>query len=105
MEIKTYRAITSLETIESLLGGAVLLRGYDALQDALCNIPELVMLLLDQEDDACTLAVEGGGNMEESLGDNILDLLVGDGGFFLELVVSTSCFDGIEKCFRRHCRR
>ena len=100
----TYRSVTSLETVETLLGGAVLLCGYGAFQDRLCDIPELIMLFLHQEDDSCTLAVEGRRDMKESLGDDILDFLIGDGRFFLELIIGTSCLNGLEECFGRHGR-
>lgn len=55
------------------------------------------MLLLQEDDDAGTLAVVGGGDGKDDVIDNLLDALVGDGGGVVELVDGAAVLDGIEE--------
>ena len=78
----THRAVRS---VEFGCAGRVQLRiqfrrdggGSDFARD----IPQLAVVVAQQQHDAGTLAVEGAGGVLDDLGEELLDALVGDGGF------------------------
>ena len=77
---QTYRSVRSPKTRNLGLRLRELIRRHDFLQHITCNIPELLVLVLEQQDDACGLRVEGGGGVQDGLVDDVLDAGVGDGG-------------------------
>jgi len=56
--VGTYRSVTSLEAVDSRLRGCELVGGDNLLELRFDDLPELVVLVLEQEDDARALAVE-----------------------------------------------
>jgi hypothetical protein len=54
----TYGSVAGLEAVETLLGRGPLLSRNNCLKDLLGHLPELVMLLLDEQDNAGGLGVE-----------------------------------------------
>ncbi len=99
---ETYSSIGSLETIETLLSALPLLLSNDGLQNLLCDLPESNVLLLDQQNDPGGLAVKGRRNMKNDLLDDLLDLLIGDGGFVLEGVDAATALDNVEELLGCH---
>lgn len=98
----TYRSIASLEQVQPLLGLGPLVVRDNTLQHGLCDLPELIMLVLEQQNDSVALTVEGGRDMEKGFGDDFLDLLVVDGGLLLERVNGSTALDDVEELFGRH---
>ena len=99
---RTYRGVSTLEHVELLLGAGEGI-GWDyALEDLNGNVPELLVLALDEEDNAGALGVEGGRNVEESLLDDLLNAGIRDWRLLLKRVVSTALGDGLEECSGRH---
>jgi hypothetical protein len=98
----TYSAISSLEHIHLLLGLLILIGWDDALENLLVDVPELVMLVLEQDDGAGGLRVEGGRDVLDDLGDDLGDALVGDGGLLLESVDGAAASEGLEEWSSRH---
>lgn len=58
MEIETYGSVSTLEHAQLLLGGSILIRRHDGLQNLLGDIPKLGVLILQQQHDAGGLGVE-----------------------------------------------
>ena len=56
--MRTYGSVSGLEAVETLLGRGPSLGWHDCLEDLLGHLPELVMLFLDQQDDAGGLGIE-----------------------------------------------
>lgn len=92
----TYSSVGAPEHVKLLLSGSVLLSRDDSLEGILGNVPELVVLLLEQDNDASALAIERGGSMEDGLANDLLDLLVVDGRLLLEGVDGAAGLDGRE---------
>ena len=61
------------------------------------NVPDLLVLLLEEEDHARGLSVEGGGDMQDGVANDGLDGLVLDGGLGLEAVVSATGLDQLKE--------
>lgn len=99
---ETYSSVSGLEAVQLLCGALELLSGDDGLEDILGDVPELLVLLLEENDGAGALAVEAGGAVEDSLADDLLDLLVRDGGLGLEAVVGAAGLDGGEEFSGTH---
>ena len=72
----TYSAVGGLEAVDLLLGAVELVLRSKGLQDLDNVVPELLMVLVQQDNEAGGLAVEGRGNVEEGLLDKLLDLRV-----------------------------
>lgn len=71
--------------------------GDNGLQDIADNVPELVVLVLEQEHEAGGLGVEGGGDVLDELGEDLLDAGVGDGRGLVEGVDAAAVGDGLEE--------
>lgn len=69
----------SLEHVELLLGLGELVLGHLGLEDLLDKLPELLVLLVQEDNKACGLRVERRRNVLDGLGDELLDTLIGDG--------------------------
>ena len=95
-KIGTHSPIGALEHVQLLLCGGILVGRDHSLEGIFGNVPQLVVLALDQQDGAGALAVERGGGVEDGLADDLLDLLVGDGGLLLEGVVGAAALNGSE---------
>lgn len=71
--------------------------GNQTLQGINGNIPHLLVLLLEQEDNAGGLGIEGAGNVEDGVLNNAVDDIVRDGALALEVVVGTASLDQLKK--------
>lgn len=69
----------------------------DGLQDIADDVPELVVLVLEQEHEAGGLGVERRGDVLDELGDDLLDAVVGDGRGLVEGVDAAAVGDGVEE--------
>lgn len=56
--VSTYRSVTSLKAVDSGLRGCELVSRDNLLQFGLDDLPKLIVLVLEQENDARALAVE-----------------------------------------------
>lgn len=74
--IVTYSAVGGLEAVDLLLGAVELVLRSKGLQDLDNVVPELLVVLVQQDNEAGGLAVEGRGNVEEGLLDKLLDFRV-----------------------------
>lgn len=94
---ETHGSVGALEHVELALGGGVGVLGHDGLQDVLCDLPDLLVLLLEQQDDARRLRVEGAGHVLDGLGDELLDARIADGALGLERVVRAAVLDRLDE--------
>jgi hypothetical protein len=94
---KTYRSVSRAETRNTASGGLPLVLGDNGFEGIADNVPELVVLVFEQEDEAGGLGVEGGGDVFDELGDDFLDAVVGDWGGFGEGVDAAAVGDGVEE--------
>lgn len=92
----THSAVRSLETIDLLLRAIELVLGSQGLENLNDVVPELLMVLVKQDDEAGGLGVERRRNMEEGLLNELADLGVGNGSLLVELVVCAALLDGLE---------
>jgi len=86
-----------LEAVQASLSRGVLFSRNNALQHLLGEVPQLVMFLLHQQNGSGALGVEGGRAVENDLLDNLLDLLIRDGGLLLEGVDGPAALDDLEE--------
>lgn len=74
----------------------------DWLQDILVKVPELAVLVTGEEDNAGRLGVEGGWDVLDDGGEDLVDALVGDWRLLLESVDGTAVGNGLEKSVGTH---
>jgi hypothetical protein len=72
----TYGSVGSLEATNLLLSGGELLRRYDWLQDLENKVPELVVVLVEQNNEAGALGVERRRDVQQRLLSKLGDLLI-----------------------------
>ena len=65
--------MTSLEAVELLLGLSELLGRNLRLQDLFDKLPELLVLVIKQDDEAGGLRVETAGDVGDGVVDDLLD--------------------------------
>jgi hypothetical protein len=75
-ETGTYSSITSLEAIESCGSSGVFIRRQYTLHDLLRDLPQFIMFILQQDDNACGLGVERAGNVENGVFDDLFDACI-----------------------------
>ena len=95
--LSTYGSITGAEASDAAASVLPLGLGDDGLQDIADNVPELVVLVLEQEHEAGGLGVEGGGDVLDELGDDLLNAGVRDGRVLVEGVDAAAVGDGLEE--------
>lgn len=93
----THRSVCRLESTDPACGASELVLGHNSLQDIERQVPEFVMLGVEQHDEARGLGVERRRDVEHGLLDESCDLLVGDGGLLVELVDGAAVLDGLEE--------
>lgn len=98
----THSSVGALEHVELLLGDLVLLLRDNSLQGILSDVPQLVVLVLQEKDSTRGLAVEGGRGVQDGISNDLLDLLIRDWSLLLEGVVGAATLDSGE-VFSRHC--
>lgn len=74
--VSAYAAGTTPEHSQLLGRGLKVLGRNDGLEDLLGDIPELLVLVAEENDDAVGLRVEAAGDVQDSLLDNLLDALL-----------------------------
>ena len=90
-------AVTGLEARELLLCGGPLLLRDDGLEDLAGNVPELLVLGLEEHDDARALRVERGRDVEHDLLHDLLNARVGHGALVREGIVGAALLDRLEE--------
>jgi len=75
-KVQTYGAVGSAEAVDPLLGAVELILRGERLEDLDDVVPELLVVLVQEDDEAGGLRVERGGDMEKCLLNELLDLLV-----------------------------
>jgi hypothetical protein len=99
---ETNSSVGALEHVNLALGSGPSLSGDDGLQDLSVDVPELVVLSVEEEDGAGGLRVEGGGDVLDDLGDDLAEAGVGDGRLLLEGVDGAAGREGGEVGCGRH---
>lgn len=72
----TYSSVASAETGNAAAGGFPLVLRDDGLQSIADNVPEFVVLVLQQEDQTGGLGVERRGYVFDELRDDLFDAVV-----------------------------
>lgn len=98
----THSAVAGLEARDPLLGAGELLRGHNGLQNLEDVVPEGVVLLAEQDNDAGRLSVEGRGDVEDDLLRDLGNLLVRDGHVLVEGVDGAAGLDRLEESLGSH---
>lgn len=94
----TYGSVRGLEAVElGLRARLELILGDHGLEHLGGNVPELLVVLVQEDDDARRLRVERRGRVEDDLVDNLNNLLVRLGSLLVELVDGAALLDGIEE--------
>lgn len=93
----TYSSVASAEAGNAGASVLPLGLGDDGLEDVAHDVPELVVLVLEQEHEAGGLRVEGGGDVLDKLADDLFDAVVGDGGGLVEGVDAAAVGNGLEE--------
>lgn len=103
----THSAVRSLEAIDLLLGAIEFVLRSEWLQNLDNIVPELLVVLVQENNKASGLAVERRRDVENGLLDELLDLGIRDGGLLVELVVCATLLhsveDGLCELGRSHC--
>lgn len=86
----------ALEAGDTVGGGLPGLRGNDGLEGVRGDVPELVVLGAEEDDEAVGLGVEGRGGLEGGLLDNLLDALGSHGEVLGEGVVGAAVLSQLE---------
>ena len=100
---ETHGSIGSAESLQLGLGGSLehflgdVASGDQTLHDINGNIPHLLVLLLQQEDNTGGLGVEGAGDVENRVLNNALNDVVRDGTLGLEAVVGAARLGQLQK--------
>lgn len=94
---QTHSPIPLLKPTQPRLGSRILIRGHNALQHLLGNIPQLIMLALDEQDGARRLRVERRRRVQDGFRHDVLDGGVGDGRGFRERVDAAAGLEGREE--------
>lgn len=95
--VTTHSPIRLPEPHHPPLGVLKLVRGQLQLVNLHDGVPQLLVLLLQHDDQARGLGVEGAGDVLDGVGDELFDAGVGDGGLVGELVVGAAGFGEVEQ--------
>lgn len=100
----TYSAVTSLEAIELLLSLRELLLRNLRLQDLLDKFPELLVLIVKQDNNASGLRIETAGDVKDVVSSNLLNTSIRDGDLVGDLVDGSAVLASLEEVHGRgHC--
>jgi hypothetical protein len=98
-----YSSIARAESVQLRLGVVLkhllgnLAGSHEALHDVNGNVPELLVLLLEQEDHTGGLSVEGAGDVQDGILNDALNGLVGNRALGLEAVVCAPGLDQLQQ--------
>lgn len=99
----TYGSVSGAESIQLRLGRGLehflgdVASSNQTLHDLNGNVPELLVLLLQQKDNTGGLGVEGARDVENGILHNALNDIVGDGALGLEAIVGTARLDQLQE--------
>lgn len=93
----TYGAVACAEAGDAVAGVLPGVLGDHGLEDVADDVPELVVLVLQKEDQTGGLGVEGGGNIPDEVGDDLLNAVVGDGRGLVEGVDAAAVGQSVEE--------
>lgn len=96
-ERDTYSAVSRFEPTETLVGLLELVGWQLLLVDLTNELPKLLVLGLEDQDEPGGLRVEGAGHVEEGVLDDTLDARVGDGRGVAQLVVGVAVGNSLEE--------
>lgn len=99
----TYRSVSSAKPRNS--GRKRLINSFrqGALDELIRSIPELLVLVLEENDCARGLHVESTGNVLDGLGDDLLNARVGDGGGVRDAIDGAAGNERVEEGVGGHC--
>lgn len=101
-----YSAVTSLETINLLLSLRELFLRNLRLQDLLDKLPELLVLIVEQDNNTSGLRVETAGDVKDVVSGNLLDTSIRDGDLVGDLVDGSAVLASLEEVHGgSHCCR
>lgn len=95
--MNTYSSVSSAEAGDAVASRLPLVLRHDGFEDVAHDVPELVVLVFQEEDQACGLGVEGGWDVLDEVGDDLLDAGIGDGGVLVEGVDAAAVGGGVEE--------
>ncbi len=90
-----YRPVSLPEALDPLSSVLPLVLRHVGLEDVAHDVPESVVVVFKEDDDAGGLRVEGRGDLLDGEAEQLLDCLVVDGGFLVELVDGAAVHDGV----------
>lgn len=99
---RTYSTSGSLEAVVPRLSLGPTLSRHDGLEGLGDQVPELVVLVTEKDDDAVGLAVEGRGDVLDGLVDDLLNLVLADGEVLAEGVVGAALLDELDEAVGGH---
>lgn len=94
---EAYGSVACAEARDAVAGRLPLVLGHDGFQDVAHDVPELVVLVLEEEDQAGGLGVEGRGGVLDDVGDDLLDAGVGDRRGLVEGVDAATVGGSVEE--------
>lgn len=86
-----------LEAGDTAGGGFPASLGDNGLEGVGGDVPELVVLVTEEDEKTVGLGVEGGWGVEGGLADDLLDTLLGDGEFLAEGVVGAAVLGQLDE--------
>lgn len=89
--------MTSLESIKLLLSLRELLLRNLRLQDLLDKLPELLVLVVEQDNNTSRLRVETAGNVKDVVSSNLLNTSIRDGDLVGDLVDGSAVLASLEE--------
>lgn len=93
---KTYGTGGALEHVHLVGGGLEGIGGDDGLEDLSGDVPELLVVGAEEDDDAVGLGVEGRRGVEDGLLDDLGDALLADGQVLGQGVVGAAVLDEVQ---------
>lgn len=91
----THGAVRVGEHLHAVTRVLPLVFGHMGLEDGGDDVPELVVLVPEQDDEASGLGVEGAGDVLDGDAQDLLDLLVVDGAVLVQLVDGATVLDRV----------
>lgn len=93
----TYGAVACAKAGDAVAGVLPGIFGYHGLEDVTDDVPELVVLVLQKENQTGGLRVERGGDIPDEVGDDLLNAVVGDGRGLVESVDAAAVGQSVEE--------
>lgn len=94
--LETYGSGSGLEPGHLGASGRPLISGDDGLQDLGGDVPELLVVGPEQDDNPVALGVEAAGDVPKRLLDDVLNAISGDRDLLVQAVVSPPGLDEVQ---------